>query len=93
MRWKVNDMRKIILFALLCLCVNMTGCSDDSIADKSEYDIREISGGQFKYCFYDFVDKDTGVHYIVYNNSGYYGGAGGITPRLNTDGTVMVTKE
>lgn len=35
---------------------------------------------------YDYVDPDTGVHYLVY--CGYR--KGGITPRLNPDGSIMV---
>ena len=35
---------------------------------------------------YDYVDPDTGVHYLVY--CGYR--KGGIAPRLNPDGSVMV---
>lgn len=39
-----------------------------------------------------FIDPDTGVHYWIYSHKVMYGGAGGMTPRLNSDGTVMVTK-
>jgi len=34
------------------------------------------------------VDKETGVHYLVWS-SGY---AGGITPLLDSEGNVVVTK-
>lgn len=37
---------------------------------------------------YNFVDEKTGVNYLIYSSK--Y--RGGITPRLNPDGTVMVTK-
>jgi hypothetical protein len=40
---------------------------------------------------YEFVDPQTGVHYWVYSHSEYYKGMGGMTPRLNADGTIMVT--
>ena len=36
-----------------------------------------------------FVDPATGVNYLIYD-PGY--GAGGIAPRFNRDGTLMVTK-
>lgn len=39
---------------------------------------------------YDWVDPDTGVHYLVLRDNSYQSGRGGITPRLNSDGTVMV---
>lgn len=47
----------------------------------------------------DFVDPETGVHYLIYEAEiyGSSGGKlytksamGGITPRLNTDGSIMV---
>lgn len=41
---------------------------------------------------YEFIDPDTGVHYWIYSHKVPYGGMGGMTPRLNSDGTVMVTK-
>lgn len=41
---------------------------------------------------YEFIDPETGVHYWVYSHGAGYTGMGGMTPRLNSDGTVMVTK-
>ena len=39
--------------------------------------------------YYDIiVDKETGVNYISYTNFDMYG----LTPRLNTDGTLYVSK-
>ena len=42
--------------------------------------------------FYEFIDPDTGVHYWVYSHAAGYTSMGGMTPRLNSDGTVMTTK-
>ena len=41
----------------------------------------------------EFVDPDTGVHYLMYSDYNYLYkvGSSGITPRLNSDGTIMVT--
>jgi hypothetical protein len=39
---------------------------------------------------YEWIDKDTGVHYWVYRETA---GGGGMTPRLSADGSVMVTVE
>ena len=39
---------------------------------------------------YEFVDPDTTVHYLVYSRKNNNAGMGGITPRLNSDGTIMV---
>lgn len=41
---------------------------------------------------YEFVDPDTGIHYWIYSHKAGYGGMGGMTPRLNPDGSVMCDK-
>ena len=41
---------------------------------------------------YEFVDPDTGVHYWIYSHGEPYKGMGGMTPRLNSDGSVMCDK-
>lgn len=41
---------------------------------------------------YEFVDPDTGIHYWIYSHKAGYGGMGGMTPRLNHDGSVMCDK-
>lgn len=38
---------------------------------------------------YEFIDSETGVHYWIYSYRSGYGG-GGMTPRLNSDGSIMV---
>ena len=40
-----------------------------------------------------WTDPETGVQYIIYNNSDGYRGMGGITPRLNANGTLFISKE
>ena len=42
------------------------------------------------YDIYVWTDEETGVQYIIYSYKSGYGGMGGITPRLNSDGTVMI---
>lgn len=37
----------------------------------------------------EYVDPKTGVHYLVYSHKVHNGGMGGITPRLNSDGSIM----
>lgn len=41
----------------------------------------------------DWIDPDTGVHYLVNSDQSGYAGMGGITPRLNPDGSVMVDEK
>lgn len=65
--------------------------------DEDDYNMRKTIS--------DFVDPETGVHYLIYeafvrNRNEIYGSSrsnlnttsamGGITPRLNTDGSIMV---
>ena len=35
-----------------------------------------------------WIDPDTNVQYIIYSRKDGYGGMGGITPRINLDGTL-----
>lgn len=49
-------------------------------------EMTSLSAFSYEDDVYDYVDPDTGVHYLVY--FGYR--KGGITARLNPDGSVMV---
>ena len=44
-------------------------------------------------CIHEYIDSETGVHYLVYSNNIQRGGAGGMTPRLNADGSLMVDEK
>ena len=41
---------------------------------------------------YHIVDEKTGVNYIVVENQLYHGGGSAITPRLNADGSLYVSR-
>ena len=78
----------VILLALtLVLC--MVGC-DMPIESNSEY--VKTSTYESKNIFV-WTDEETGVQYIVYSEKDGYGGMGGITPRLNADGTLYTEGE
>ena len=79
-------MKKVICCILLgiFLCVGLVGCNSVSTVTASEINMSPY--------MYEFVDQDTGVHYWIYSRTCGYGGMGGMTPRLNSDGTVMITK-
>ena len=83
-------MKKIICCVLCaCVCMSLTGCDiviKDEESSRKEY--KSLSDNDI----YEFVDPDTGVHYWIYSHSGYRAGMGGMTPRLASDGSVMVTK-
>lgn len=84
-------MKKTICSILLgiCLCTTLVGCSVPT-GTKTAND--GTTSKIYNDDVYEFIDPDTGVHYWVYSHTARYGGMGGMTPRLNSDGTVMVTK-
>ena len=79
-------MKKIlsVIITVVLSMVMLCGCVSGEMAtpqEGTEYQIWLNSGS----CFvYSFKDEATGVWYIV--------GREGITPRLNADGTLYVTK-
>ena len=67
-------MKKILLVILLAaLILSMCGCNKP---------------GFWVHVCDDFVDPDTGVHYLIVEYSGCYGF--GMAPRYNADGTLMI---
>lgn len=97
--------KKMLFTALLCgtaFCA-LTACdfSYAGTADTSstvfgrENPFRELTcvqNGITKKIVYDYTDPETGVHYLIYSEDQYNAGMGGITPRLNPDGSTMVEK-
>lgn len=78
------------VFTILLILVLVA--SFDSSKDDQETATQEtVSFSDFCYQddVHEFIDSDTGVHYLVF--CGYR--KGGLTPRLNPDGSVMVEKE
>ena len=73
-------MKKIISLILVIAIILLVGCAETTEADTQ---IDYIQDGNS----YIYVDKETGVNYIVY--SAYY--KAGITVRLNADGTPYVS--
>ena len=82
--------KKLMLFAAtLVLMFSLVGCSMPKGTETSN------SGSTSKIYnsdVYEFVDPDTGVHYWIYSSCMGYAGMGGMTPRLNSDGSVMTDK-
>lgn len=86
-------MKRILLLALLiCFCLRRCSALNDidakldNTVTTEKPEISEIYDSNI----YEYVDKETGVHYLIYSYKGGYAGMGGITPRLNADGSVMV---
>lgn len=76
-------MKKILYLAMtIILIFILCGCSSNENIERS-------SNGDVKF----WTDEETGVEYIIYSHAGGYAGMGGITPRLNTDGSLYVKSE
>lgn len=77
-------MKKVVFILLtLVLVLCLFGCETE-MSEASE----KISS---RICIW--TDEKTGVQYIIYSDIAGYGGMGGITPRLNADGTLYVSTE
>lgn len=85
-------MKKKILATLLVFglaATTLVGCSNPTgVETTKDNNIEKIYNSDI----YEFIDPDTGVHYWIYSHKAGYGGMGGMTPRLNPDGTVMITE-
>lgn len=85
-------MKKKILATLLVFglaATTLIGCSNPTgVETTKDNNIEKIYNSDI----YEFIDPDTGVHYWIYSHKAGYGGMGGMTPRLNPDGTVMITE-
>ena len=73
-------MKKIIAIILtLAMVFCFVGCSENE-------NIEQTDNKTIKF----WIDEETGVQYVIYSRSGGYSGMGGITPRLNKDGSLYV---
>lgn len=73
-------MKKIIAILLvLAMVFCLVGCTEDK-------NIERTDNSTIKF----WIDEETGVQYVIYSKGGGYAGMGGITPRLNKDGSLYV---
>lgn len=73
-------MKKIIAILLvLAMVFCLVGCTEDK-------NIERTDNSTIKF----WIDEETSVQYVIYSKSGGYAGMGGITPRLNKDGSLYV---
>lgn len=81
----------LILFIFVSLL--LLGCGTDvGKVNELDNEIKVDSEVKFKQgIMYEIIDSETGVHYLIYVRFGNSVG-GSITPRLNSDGTVMCDK-
>ena len=93
--------KKYIIGFLLIICVMATFCGCTSYSEYAEQLKEQNPPENYKELYtdteshdtiYDYVGADAGVHYVVYKGIVGRAGYGGITPRYNADGTLMVTR-
>lgn len=73
----------IVLIALLCV----VSCDKTYATVETEFPEYKQTKN---YDIEIWTDEETGVQYIVYSNKTANAGMGGITPRLNADGTLYI---
>lgn len=94
---KIMKKKVIVSFiGLIGLVTIAFGCGASNAKAKGENTVQNITEadcwGLRNWNAYEYVDPDTGVHYIaLYSENN--GDVTSLTPRLNSDGTVMVDKE
>ena len=89
--------KKLMIFlTATILTFSLVGCSVPEGTETSNEGTETSNSGATSKIYnndiYEFVDPDTGVHYWIYSHSEGYSGMGGITPRLNSDGSIMCDK-
>lgn len=94
----VFDMCLILVFLIVWCTLGMVIFDKDSskkvinqrVEEISKEDKKEVSTESMREIsdknVYEYIDDETGVHYLVFSSD--FGG--GVTPRLNSDGTIMV---
>lgn len=76
-------MKKLVLF-LITLSLTFCFCACE-VKNDTRNEISVNKASTFSVC--DYIDPETGVHYLLYKK----GDSGGICPRYNADGTLMVS--
>lgn len=79
----------VLIIVVLMLC--LSGCETETsneIQKPTNPTLAEESDKNISI----WTDTETGVQYIVYTDTVGYCGMGGITPRLNADGTLYVVE-
>lgn len=95
----ITPTKNLIAFLSTILFIFVLGCTISSVfLSTLENNKEEISGETTSISelpnknIYEYIDPQTGVHYLIYSCKSGNAGMGGITPRLNADGTVMVSE-
>ncbi len=85
----INDSAVMIVSLVLAIVLLLTGCGADTVNNNVENkDNYEANYMQEYHSFNFYIDEETCVEYIVFHDT--Y--KGGITPRLNDDGTLKLNE-
>lgn len=82
---KIVAILLIIVFALCLVACEVSG----EVNEPNKPNIKTVSEAKIRI----WTDAETGVQYIIYTDQVVDGGMGGITPRLNADGTLYIESE
>lgn len=88
-----NKLCKTIAISLIfTFLFSAAGC-EHHYAESIELPIEQPEVGEkTNKDIYIWTDDDTGVQYIIYREKTGYAGFGGITPRLNPDGSLYIVE-
>lgn len=79
-----NTVNKILIISSIFLCfVSIVGCTDNDDISLLFPETEATVGERDNDTIYIWTDEDTGVQYVIYQ-------FGGITPRLNSDGSLYI---
>lgn len=87
----INDLAVMIVSLVLAIVLLLTGCGADTVNNNNNVENKDNYEANYmqEYRSFNFyVDEETCVEYIVSHDT--Y--EGGITPRLNDDGTLKLNK-
>lgn len=86
----------IVTIIVLLFAVLLTGCnSEEAQKNANSFQSGLISTTEnfpVDKSIIIWTDPDTKIQYIVYREKRGYAGCGGITPRLNPDGSLYITE-
>jgi hypothetical protein len=89
-------MKRLVVILMILLSFVFGACTVTTVNAKQEYPLKIWSQNQnSNYTTLNVIDENTGVNYIVVSATSWYGDkttSVAITPRLNADGTLYVTK-
>ena len=87
-------MKRIAIIVCMVLCIILGACSVTMVGAEQNHPVKIwLENTNISYDVLTVVDEETGVNYIVVGGEAHSQPRGtAITPRLNGDGTLYVTK-